>query len=180
MRRPRPMARQAGFTLPEVLLAAAIITIAFVGLLTVIPYSTSAVQSGNQLSTATFLANQKLEEAKNMPWVSVPANDCLGVGPTSAPTVPAGQTCTLGATVIAAGGALPWAADQGSTAITNFGGYSRNVRITNCGTGGPCAGITDPAMRQVTVNVSFTPVQGSGAAGAASRTVSVSMVIAQR
>ena len=60
--------KDAGFTLPEVLLAAMIIIIAFVTLLSVIPYSSASVQSGNQLSTATFLANQKLEEAKNVPW----------------------------------------------------------------------------------------------------------------
>src|SRR2546427_104582 len=70
---------EAGFTLAEVLLAAVIITIAFVALLSVIPYSTSAVQGGNQTSTATFLANQKMEEAKNIPWTSTPDNDCLGV-----------------------------------------------------------------------------------------------------
>ncbi len=63
----RSKARAAGFTLVEVLLAAMIITIAFVTLLSVIPYSTAAVQSGNQTSTATFLANQKLAEAKNTP-----------------------------------------------------------------------------------------------------------------
>jgi prepilin-type N-terminal cleavage/methylation domain-containing protein len=168
----------AGFTLPEVLLAAAIITIAFVGLLTVIPYSTSAVQSGNQTSTATFLANQKLEEAKNMPWTTTPANDCLGIGPSSAPIVPAGSTCTLGATTVAGGAALPWAADQGSTAIAGFSGYSRTVRVTNCAVT-PCTTITDAGMRLVTVNVSFQPVTNT-AAQATSKTVSLSMVIAQR
>src|SRR6266700_5063586 len=50
---------EAGFTLAEVLLAAVIITIAFVALLSVIPYSTSAVQGGNQTSTATFLRSEE-------------------------------------------------------------------------------------------------------------------------
>jgi prepilin-type N-terminal cleavage/methylation domain-containing protein len=174
------MKSQAGFTLPEVLLAAAIITIAFVGLLTVVPYSTAAVQSGNQTSTATFLANQKLEEAKNVPWTSTPANDCLGISAGgAAPTVPGGATCTLGATTVAAGGALAWFADQSATAITNFNGYARTVRITNCGAGGGCAGVTDVGMRLVTVSVTFQPMTTSSTA-AASKTVSVSMLIAQR
>jgi prepilin-type N-terminal cleavage/methylation domain-containing protein len=169
----------AGFTLVEVLLAAMIITIAFVGLLTVIPYSTSAVQSGNQTSTATFLANQKLEEAKNIPWTATPANDCLGISAAgAAPTVPAGAACTLGATTVAANGALTWFADQNSTAITGFTGYSRTVRITDCGVGG-CAGITDAGMRLVAVAVTFQPLTSSATA-AASKTVTVSMVIAQR
>ena len=172
---------EAGFTLAEVLIAAVIITIAFVTLLSVIPYSTSAVQSGNQTSTATFLANQKLEEAKHIPWTSTPDNDCLGfslVPGVSAPTVPVGKSCTLGAVNVAAGGALPWFADQNSTAITGFNGYSRTVRTTNCGATA-CAGITDSGMRLVTVAVTFQPLTSSTTA-AATKTVTVSMIIAQR
>ena len=179
IRRPR---KDAGFTLPEVLLAALIITIAFTTLLSVIPYSSASVQSGSQLSSATFLANQKLEEAKNVPWTGAPTNDCLGTSATatSAPTVPAGQTCTLGATNIAAGAALPWAADQNATAITNFNGYSRNVRITSCSAVGSCfAGIGDPGMRLVTVSVTFQPMTTSSTA-ASTKTVTVSMIVAQR
>ncbi|HKF67347.1 MAG TPA: type II secretion system protein [Vicinamibacterales bacterium] len=178
----RALRNEAGFTLPEVLLAAMIIIIAFVTLLSVIPYSSASVQSGNQLSTATFLANQKLEEAKNVPWGTAPNNDCLGTSANAnaAPTVPAGQTCTLGATVIAAGGALPWAADQNSTAITNFNGYSRNVRIVDCSAVGSCfAGLGDPGMRRVIVSVTFQPMTTSSTA-ASTKTVTLSMIIAQR
>ena len=169
---------EAGFTLAEVLLAAVIITIAFVALLSVIPYSTSAVQGGNQTSTATFLANQKLEEAKNIPWTSTPDNDCLGVGAGAAPTVPAGKSCTLGAVNVASGGALTWFADQSSTAITGFNGYSRTTRITDCGVTA-CAGITDSGMRVVTVAVTFQPLTSTTTAAAA-KTVTVSMILAQR
>jgi len=170
----------AGFTLPEVLLAALIITIAFVTLLSVIPYSSASVQSGNQMSTATFLADQKLEEAKHIPWTATPDNDCLGTGPNAAPTVPAGKTCTLDAVVINAGGALPWAADQNATAIANFNGYSRNVRIVDCGAGAGCGGIIDAALRQVTVSVTYTPGVSTSSTAASPKTVTVSMLIAQR
>jgi hypothetical protein len=161
-----------------VLLAALIITIGFVTLLMVIPYSSAAVQSGNQMSTATFLATQKLEEAKNIPWTATPANDCLGISATStaAPAVPAGSTCTLGSAAVASGGVLPWLADQ--SAINGFPGYSRTVRVTNCGVTA-CAGITDAGLRQVSVAVTFTPMSTSSTA-AASKTVTISMVIAQR
>lgn len=173
---------EAGFTLPEVLLAALIITIAFVTLLSVIPYSSAAVQSGNQMSTATFLADQKVEEAKHLPWNSVPGNDCLGLSANAnaAPTVPAGKTCTLGGVTINAGGALPWAADQGSTAIANFNGYSRNVRVTDCGAGAGCGGIVDAGMRQVTVSVTFSPGMSTSSTAATSKTVTVGMLISQR
>jgi Tfp pilus assembly protein PilV len=178
---------EAGFTLVEVLLAAMLIIIGFTALLSVIPYSSAAVQGGNQTSTATFLANQKLEVAKHVPWTATPDNDCLGTSAsaTAAPTVPAGKTCTLGGVVVNAGGALGWAADEGPTAITspdgtrNFSGYSRTVRITNCGVGGGCTGVTDPGMRQVAVAVTFRPMTTSATA-AASKTVTVSMIVAQR
>src|SRR5437660_5388799 len=175
----RSKAPAAGFTLVEVLLAAMIITIAFVTLLSVIPYSTAAVQSGNQTSTATFLANQKLEEAKSIPWTSTPDNDCLGVSAgAAAPTVPAGKSCTLGAVNVGAGGALTWFADQNSAAITGFNGYSRTVRVTDCGAT-PCSGITDSAMRLVPAAVTFEPMSSTSTAAAA-KTVTGSMIIAQR
>ena len=91
---------------------------------------------------------------------------------------PAGKTCTLNGVVINSGGALPWAADQGPTAITNFNGYSRNVRVIDCGATA-CTTITDPGMRLVTVSVTFQPMSTSATA-AASKTVRVSMIIAER
>jgi prepilin-type N-terminal cleavage/methylation domain-containing protein len=172
---------ESGFTLPEVLLAAMIITIAFVTLLAVIPYSSAAVQSGSQISTATFLADQKLEEAKLVPWTATPANDCLGVSNGSnAPSVPGGGSCTLGANVYNGGQALPWAADQNATQITNFNGYSRTVRITDCGLGGGCTGITDSGMRQVTVSVTYTPGLSVSSTAVTSKTITATMIIAQR
>ena len=174
------MTNERGFTLVEVLIAAFIITVGFVGLLTALPVASFAIQEGKQLSTATFLANQKLEEARNVPWNSLPSNDCLGVSTvsTSAPTVPLLKTCTLGATVVAAGGALPWFADQSATAIAGFPGYSRTVRVTSCAIT-PCAGITDPGMRSVTVTVTY---RGSStvAFGAISKPVAVTMVVSER
>jgi prepilin-type N-terminal cleavage/methylation domain-containing protein len=185
-KRRRPSS-QAGFTLAEVLVCVAVIAIAFVGLLTVIPYSAASTQSGNQTSTATFLANQGLEEAKGIPWTSAPANDCLGVSAsaTAAPTVPAGGSCTLGGTNVAAGGALPWFANEGSTAITSpdgqrhFDGYSRNIRITSCGVAPGCNGIVDAGLRLATVSVTFQPMT-TGSVAAATKTVTASMYIAQR
>ena len=177
----RSLRGESGFTLPEVLLAAMIITVAFVTLLAVIPYSSAAVQSGSQISTATFLADQKLEEAKLVPWTATPDNDCLGVSNGSnAPSVPGGKSCTLGANVYDGGQALPWAADQNATQITNFNGYSRHVRITDCNLGGGCTGITDSGMRQVTVSVTYTPGFSVNSTAVTSKTITATMIIAQR
>jgi prepilin-type N-terminal cleavage/methylation domain-containing protein len=181
LRRRRRRSAEAGFTLPEVLLAAMIITIAFVTLLSVIPYSSASVQSGNQTSTATFLADRKLEEAKLIPWTETPDNDCLGISNgNNPPTVPPGKTCILNGVNVNPGQPLPWAADENTTQITNFNGYSRTVRVTDCGIGVGCTGIIDPAMRQVTVFVTFNPGVSVNSAGASPRTVTVSMLIAQR
>src|SRR6185295_15186372 len=96
---------------------------------------------------------------------------------TSAPTVPAGGTCTLGATTVNANGALPWFTDQSS--ISGFQGYSRNVRITNCGVGAGCGGVVDATLRNVVVTVTYR----TGSAIAVSSTdkpVVVSMTVSQR
>jgi prepilin-type N-terminal cleavage/methylation domain-containing protein len=173
---------EAGFTLPEVLLAAFIISVAFVTLLSVIPYSTASVQSGSQTSTATFLADQKLEEAKHVPWTSTPDNDCLGYSNgNNAPTVSPGKTCTLGGVVANPGQPLPWAVDQNATAIPNFSGYARTVRITDCTAVGSCfTGIGDSGMRLVVVSVTYTPGVSVNSTAASAKTVRVSMLVAQR
>jgi len=171
------MSNQHGFTLVEVLLAAFVITIGLVGLLSVIPVGTFATTDGYRLSTATFLADQKLEEVRNMPWRSAPANDCLGVSAsaTAAPTVPAGASCSLGGTTINAGGALPWFANESS--ITGFQGYTRNVRISTC-TVALC-GVADTTLRKVVVTVTYRT--GSAVAVASTdKPVTVTMMVTQR
>ncbi len=175
---------QRGFTLAEVLIAAVIITIAFVAFASIVPISTYGIQEGNQVSTSAFLADQKLEQIKNLPWTASPAKDCLGISAssTAAPTVPAGASCTLGTTTVAAGGALTWVADESATAITGFSGYSRNVRITDCGTGGGCftPAIVDSLMRLVTVTVTYTPLTAGTQTAAGPKSNQVQMVITQR
>ena len=175
------MTNERGFTLVEVLLAAVLTTVGLVGLLAVIPMASFAVQEGNQLSTATFLANQKLEVARHMPWASSPAKDCLGISstPTSSPRVPAGATCTLGATTINAGGLLPWFATESSSAIAGFPGYSRTVRVTDCGVPPGCGGITNPAIRSVTVTVTYR-ASSAVAISAFTKPVAVTLMVAQR
>lgn len=173
--------QERGFTVAEVLLAAAIMALAFVALAGIIPISSYGVQEGNQSSTATFLADQKLELVRDVPWTTTPSNDCLGISAsaTTAPTVPTGGTCTLGVTTVAAGDALPWFADESASAISRFSGYSRTVRVTDCGVAPGCAGITDSAMRLVAVSVSYTPLTGVGSAPGP-KSVTQTMVMAQR
>jgi prepilin-type N-terminal cleavage/methylation domain-containing protein len=59
---------QRGMTLAEVIVAVAIIGVGLVALSSAIPLGAYGIQEGNQLSTATFLANQRMEELRNAKW----------------------------------------------------------------------------------------------------------------
>ena len=55
---------QAGFTLAEILVACAIISVGIVAVATGYGYGVDGVEAGRQQSTAVFLAEQRLEQAK--------------------------------------------------------------------------------------------------------------------
>jgi prepilin-type N-terminal cleavage/methylation domain-containing protein len=176
---------QGGFTLAELLVAFAVIAVGLAAIMAAIPFGAFGVQEGNQMSTATFLADQKLEQVRNVPWTGTLANDCLGISasPTAAPRVPAAATCTYGATTVAANGTLPWLADEGTAAIAGFSGYSRQVRITDCGVGAGCTGVVDSGLRLVTVTVTYTPLgilNTPGGSAPAPKALTVAMLISQR
>ncbi|MBI2159913.1 MAG: hypothetical protein HYU25_05995 [Candidatus Rokubacteria bacterium] len=79
---------------------------------------------------------------------------------------------------MAAGGTLPWLADESASAIAGFSGYTREVRVTDCGVAG-CAGVTDPAARLVVVTVTYTPLMRIGQAPGP-KSVTQTMVVSQR
>src|SRR5260370_20383702 len=66
-------ADQAGMSLAEILIACVIIAIGLVGLLSAVPTASYGIQEGRQLSTAAFLANQRLEQVRNAQCVQCPA-----------------------------------------------------------------------------------------------------------
>lgn len=74
----RPAGPQRGMTLVEVIVALGIISIGLVALMAVIPYAATNVQTGNTVSTATFLANAKIDQAKN---AATPSNGNATVTP---------------------------------------------------------------------------------------------------
>jgi len=95
---PRLLTDERGLTLAEILVALLVIGVGLVGIAVVVPVSSYGVQEGNQLSTATFLAEQMIERTRSVAWTAVPAIDCLGLsagdtaptatcgGPTAFPT----------------------------------------------------------------------------------------------
>lgn len=169
------ISNQRGMTLAEVLVALPIITIGLLALLSAIPISTYATQEGNQTSTATFLANQRLDQVRNAQWMAtcppIPGDDTLGVSAssTAAPTS-GGTTMFPDENPIAA----PYAA------------YTRQVRITEsvasttvCDASGKITGTY--GLRAATVTVTYRPLSATGTnAVSGSRSVVVNMQIAQR
>lgn len=177
---------QRGMTLAEVLVALPIITIGLLALLSAIPLSTYATQEGRQTSTATFLANQRLEQVRNAQWSAT-----CQVDTATGLVIPGAAVVTDQIGVSASSTAAPQNpspavtfADESSLAAP-YTGYSRQVRITNSVAPAPtcdAAGVmSGTGIRQVTVTVGYTPLSATGTnAISGTRSVSVTMQIAQR
>jgi type IV pilus modification protein PilV len=169
----RLVSNQRGMTLAEVLVALPIITIGLLALLSAIPLSTYAIQEGSQTSTATFLANQRLEQLRNAQWVAtcpVTADTQLGVSASSSAAPTAGGVTTF---------------PDESPMAAPYAAYSRQVRITDsvastttC-TAGQVSGTY--GIRRVTVTVTYRPLSATGTnAVTGTRSVVVNMNVAQR
>jgi prepilin-type N-terminal cleavage/methylation domain-containing protein len=186
------MRDERGFTLAEILVAAVVIAVGISGLFIVVPLAGYGIQQGNQQSSATFLAQQRLEQVRNATWTGalypspLPAGwtapvDCLGVSTSNA--APVTTTCNVSPCVN--GTSCTTFADENSTAIPGFAGYSRTVRITDCGVAPGCGTapniILSANAKLATVAVTYTPSTGVGA-GATGRTftVSLDLLLAQR
>jgi type II secretory pathway pseudopilin PulG len=158
---------QAGMSLAEILIACVIIAIGLVGLLSAVPTASYGIQEGRQLSTAAFLANQRLEQVRNAQWVQCPAPgapaDTLGVSAGSAPA--SGGTTTF---------------PDESPMAAPYGDYTRTVRITEPVAGDACGGGANPnlGLRQVTVTVSYRASSATGLG--ATKSAIVTMLMAQR
>src|SRR6266567_3324665 len=93
------------------------------GLLAAIPTASYGIQEGRQLSTATFLANQRLEEVRNAQWTQCPTADTLGVSASASVAPAAGGTTTF---------------PDESPMAAPYGDYTRTVRITDSQPADPC------------------------------------------
>ena len=167
---------ERGLTLAEILVAIAIIGLGLVGLAVVIPVSSYGVQEGNQLSTATFLAEQMIERARAAAWTSSPAVDCLGVSTGNAAPVPTGATCVGAGTPTAT--QFPDETTVG-VGVSGYPQYTRIVRVQNCGAT-PCAGVTNAGMRMVSVTVTYTPLTAAGGQSSGPKTVRLDWLVSQK
>ena len=150
--------------LAEVLTAVAVVAIGLSALASALPVAGAAVSEGARLSTATFLAGARLDEIRAAVWSATPPVDRLGVSgsPLSAPQ--SGRTITF--------------ADEAGLPDP-YAGYSRQVRVLDCGLPPGCGAVISTRLRQVTVTVAYRPITTSGVA-ALDKTVLVTTLVAQR
>ena len=171
-RMPEALVDQRGMTIAEVLIAVGIIGVGLLAVCSAIPIGAYAIQEGNQLSTATFLANQRMEQVRTARWaatdpVAGAAVDRLGVS-ASASAAPVGD------------GAAVTFPDE-SPMASPYANYTRTVRITNCNAAPGCDGALYPGLRRVTVTVSYRPMTGVGtAASTVTKSSVLTMDISQR
>lgn len=64
--RSKSRSGQAGFTLAEILVACAIISVGLIAVSVGFGYGVDGVEAGRQQSTAVFLAEQRIEQAKEL------------------------------------------------------------------------------------------------------------------
>jgi Tfp pilus assembly protein PilV len=153
-------------SLAEILVACVIIAVGLVGLLSAVPTASYGIQEGRQLSTATFLANQRLEQVRNAQWTQCPVADTLGV--------------SASATAPPASGAATTFPDESPMAAP-YAGYTRTVRITQPQPADACGGGANVGLRQVTVTVSYRASTATGVAAAGTtKSAIVTMLMAQR
>jgi type II secretory pathway pseudopilin PulG len=146
---------ERGITVAEVLAAAAILGLGLAALFSVVPVASHAVQDGNQTSTATYLAQQRLEQVRSATWTAT--TDCVGLSaaPTTPPAPSPAGTCAAGVNVT-----FP---DEAT--LPGFAQYARSVRISDCGDPlnlAACGNVTSPAARLVTVTVTYRPTSAAG------------------
>jgi prepilin-type N-terminal cleavage/methylation domain-containing protein len=153
---------ERGMTLAEILVAIAITGVGLAALASAVPIAAYGIQEGSQLSTATFLATQRLEQVRKAKWSTSPALDELGVSASATSAPERGGTTTF--------------PDEAAMAAP-YTQYARQVRISDCDAG--CQGIVSDKLRQVTVTVSYRPLTGVGQASAV-KPVTVTMLIAKR
>jgi competence protein ComGC len=169
----------AGLTVVEVVLALAIIMVGLLALIAAMPLGTSQIGEANVKTTATFLAEQRLEQIKNAKWTTAPAVDGLGGGGSDGGAAVA-QWPDEGYGSIAFPGSANCAANDRSGGCR----FRRQVRIRDCSVL-TCAGIatataTVNTLRQVTVTVFFLPFAGTGVEQADEESVQLTTLIAKR
>jgi type IV pilus modification protein PilV len=171
----RILTDRGGMTLVEVLVAIGVITVGLLGVLAVAPMATSSVGEASLKTTATFLAQQRLEFMKNTRWSTCNASEA------GCSTDLLGGEGAAGAAAVA-----PWPDEAYNNIVVGTADYPRFRRVTRitdcavaaCGDLAPAAAQT--TLRQIAVTVFFLPITGSGQLGTAEESVTITTLVARR
>ena len=177
------VADERGMTLTEILVALVIISIGLVGLGSVMPIASYGIQEGNQRSTATFLAEQRLEQLKAAQWTWNPTAgtvDCLGVSGNNTSNWSFSGGNPPSSFSSCAGANFNDETPSSNPLPTPYTDYTRQARIQPCDAAGSGCGVSDATIRLVTVRASYTPLQGIGGVATSQEFVELSMLIARR
>jgi type II secretory pathway pseudopilin PulG len=153
-----------GMTIAEVLVALGVIMVGLLALIATMPMSTSTITQANLKTTATFLAQQRLEQIKNAQWcfscgAGGGAVDTLcGTGLNGTAACLQWPDEAYDTIAIPAGSACPTT----DTSVSCYPRFRRQTRIIDCSVVS-CSGIaigtaTVSTLRQVTVTVWFVPL----------------------
>lgn len=134
----------------EVIAAIGVVALGLTAFASSIPVASMAVSEGAQLSTATFLAAERMEEVRAVEWR-------------------AGSTLPRPSVAFPDEAALP----------NPYAAYRRQVRIVDCGVPPGCGAATSTLLRQVTITVAYRPVTASGL-GASDKAASLTTLITER
>ncbi|MBI4609154.1 MAG: hypothetical protein HY726_09105 [Candidatus Rokubacteria bacterium] len=151
--------------LAEILIALTLIVIGLLALAQAMQALAWNINQSSVKTKAVFLAQQRLEQVKNRVWwIGPPLQDTLGVSldPASAPAT------------------FP---DETYGNIPGYPNHRRAVRIIDCGAAPGCGSppIESPALRLVTVSVSFRPFAVEGGVNATGEeSLQVTTLVARR
>jgi prepilin-type N-terminal cleavage/methylation domain-containing protein len=162
--------RARGFSLVEVLVAAAVIAVGFAGLAGALAASSASVRDGRYRSAAVALAVERSEQLRAAQWDA--DGDCLGLSP--APSLP---PLTDGCPGRGAAHS-PFPDERAGALAPPFEQFSRVARVLSCATG--ACPVASPDLRLVTVGVSYPPLPGSGGGPGNEQSVAVTRLVSRR
>ena len=148
--------RPGGFSLAEVLVAAALLTSGLAGITAMLQLSAYGARVGRQLSAAVFLAEERAEQVRGTTWAV--GGDCLGLSP-SLGLPPRTSTCPE-----IAGDVISFPDEGIGDLPAPFERFTRTVRVQACTPAGVCP-VPTPDLRLVTVTVGYAAASGIGGSG---------------
>jgi prepilin-type N-terminal cleavage/methylation domain-containing protein len=161
-----------GFTIVEVIVASAILTLGLAGVTAMLRLASHGTRDGRHLTMAILLAEERAEQVGAVRWDGA-VGDCLGLS--SSPALPP-VTATCPGTTTAH---VAFPDEPAGTLSAPFERFARTVRVHACVAPGMCPA-SSPELRRVAIAVSYPPLPGAGPADGRLQTVTLHGLVSQR